>query len=279
MFLLAGACVDVIVDNDNVLQGIFFQDHEMRQCFSSYPELVCVDATYKLIELRFPLYIMLVEDGNGQSEIVAAFMVLQETESTISKMVDLFKKYNSSWERVRVIMTDKDVTERSVFSAQIPSARLVICLFHTLRSFRREVTLEKMGITSGQRNLCLEIMQQMAYAHDEDEYMELYHNFQVNAPCSVLNYFIEQWHSSRDQWSMGLKYTTGNFFNTTNNRLESINAKLKSVISRYSSLEEFVDKFFLIWRVLRCERDHKAALCSQKVPTTFHSAADAYSTK
>ena len=30
-------------------------------------------------------------------------------------------------------------------------------------------------------------MQQMAYAHDEDEYMDLYHNFQVNAPCSVLN--------------------------------------------------------------------------------------------
>ena len=70
--------------------------------------MVCVDATYKLIELRFPLYIMLVEDGNGQSEIVAVIMVLQETDSTISKMVDLFKKHNSSWERVRVrvIMTD-----------------------------------------------------------------------------------------------------------------------------------------------------------------------------
>ena len=120
-----------------------------------------------------------------------------------------------------------------------------------------------MGITSGQRNLCLEIMQQMAYAHDEDENVDLYHNFQVNAPCAVLNYFNEQWHSIRDQWSMGLKYTTGNFFSTTNNRLESINAKLKSVISRYSSLEEFVDKFFLILRVLRCERDHKAALCKR----------------
>ena len=44
-------------------------------------------------------------------------MVLQETDSTFSKMVDLFKKHNSSWERVCVIMTDKDVTERSVFSA------------------------------------------------------------------------------------------------------------------------------------------------------------------
>ena len=40
-----------------------------------------------------------------------------------------------------------------------------------------------------------------------------------------------------------------------------------------------MDKFFLILRVLRCERDHKAALCSQKAPTTFHSAADVYSTK
>ena len=65
MFLPADTCVYVIVGNDNVLQGIYFQDHEMRQCFSSYPELVCVYATYKLIELRFPLYIMLVEDRNG----------------------------------------------------------------------------------------------------------------------------------------------------------------------------------------------------------------------
>ena len=56
-----------------------------------------------------------------------------------------------------------------------------------------------MGITSGQRNLCLEIMQQTSYAHDEDEYMDLYHNFQVNAPIAVLNYFNEQWHSIRDQ--------------------------------------------------------------------------------
>lgn len=43
---------------------------------------------------------------------------------------------------------------------------------------------------------------------------------------------------------MGMKYATGNFLNGTNNRLESINAKLKSVISRYSSLEQFVDNFF-----------------------------------
>ena len=59
------------------------------------------------------------------------------------------------------------------------------------------------------------------------------------------------------QW---VKNTPLEILNTTNNRLESINAKLKSNIPH--ALEEFVDKFFLILRVLRCERDHKAALCS-----------------
>lgn len=76
-----------------------------------------------------------------------------------------------------------------------------------------------------------------------------------------------------------MKYSTGNFLNGTNNRLESLNAKLKSVISRYSSLEEFVDKFFLILRVLRAERDHKASLVVQKVPVTFHSLKDSSSIK
>lgn len=72
-----------------------------------------------------------------------------------------------------------------------------------------------------------------------------------------------------------MKYSTGNFLNSTpNNRLESLNAKLKSVVSRYFSLEEFVDKFFLVLRVLRSERDHAASLTAQKVPVAFHSTTD-----
>ena len=70
-------------------------------------------------------------------------------------------------------------------------------------------------------------------------------------------------------------YSTGNFLNNTHNRLEYLNAKLKSVISRYSSLETFVDKFFLILRVLRSERDYQASLSTLKVPVTYHSTTDA----
>lgn len=266
--------MDVLAKDENIFQGIYFQDEEMKQIFASYPELVCIDATYKLLELRCPLYIMLVEDGNGQSEVAAAFLLMEETETSLSTVMDTFKARNPRWESVRVLMADKDMTERDILSRKFPNAELLICLFHTFRSLKREITTEKMGITTGQRTMCLEVIQKMAYALNEEMYLELYSQFKQSAPSTVLEYFDKQWHSIRKQWTMGMKYSTGNFLNNTNNRLESLNSKLKSVISRYSSLEEFVDKFFLILRVLRSERDYKAGLTAMKVPVTFHSSTD-----
>ena len=70
-----------------------------------------------------------------------------------------------------------------------------------------------------------------------------YDDFQRNAPSIVFDYFNEQWHSIRDQWTLGAKCAAGNFLNNTSNRIENINAKLKSVISKYSSLELFDYKY------------------------------------
>ena len=269
--------MEVLVNDKNVLCGIYFQDENMRHIFAAYPELLCLDATYKLVNLRFPLYVLLVEDGNGQSEVVGAFLLLEEMEPAISSVIGIFKKHNPAWELVRVLMTDKDFTERDVLAKHFPSAQLLICLYHTFRNFRQEITMEKMGITSGQRSYCLDTLQSMAYATSEEKYLELYKTFTTTAPPPVLDYFNEQWHPIRDQWVMGMKYSTGNFLNSTNNRLESLNAKLKSVIARYSTLEEFVDNFFLILRVLRSERDYKASKIVQKVPVAFHSTTDSAS--
>ena len=41
-----------------------------------------------------------------------------------------------------------------------------------------------------------------------------------------------------------------------------------------SSLNEFVEKFFVILRVLQSKRDYKACLTVQKVPVSFHSSKD-----
>ncbi len=125
-----GACVEVITSESNVFHGIFFQDQEMKQIFSAYLEILFVDATYKLLELRFPVYVLLVEDGNGQSEVASIFLLLEETELSIQTTVNAFKKHNSKWESTRVIMADKDMTEREVFGAAFPNAELLLFVPH-----------------------------------------------------------------------------------------------------------------------------------------------------
>ena len=88
----------------------------------------------------------------------------------IEEVVTVFKKHNPNWFSTGAIMSDKDFNEREAFSKCFPMASLVICLYHAPRSFQREITCEKMGITSAKRSRCVEVIQQISYARSENEY-------------------------------------------------------------------------------------------------------------
>ena len=90
--ILLGAVVEVTVNGENVLSGIYFQDKIMRETYQRYPEILFVDATHKLNELRMPLYVLLVEDGNGESHIAAIWLVTSEDAATTKAMAEIFKK-------------------------------------------------------------------------------------------------------------------------------------------------------------------------------------------
>ena len=100
---------------------MFFQDKQMKDAFSAYPELIFLDATYKLLQLGLPTYIMLCEDSNGQSEVFAVCLLVTEDASSMTWMMDTFKKCNSDWEKVHVVMADKDIGERDVIKKCLPN--------------------------------------------------------------------------------------------------------------------------------------------------------------
>ena len=90
--------------------------------------------------------------------------------------------------------------------------------------------------------------------------------FTRDAPVNVVEYFNANWHPIHEEWVLGLKAQCGSFLNKTNNRIECINAKLKQVISRNSSLEEFVENFFIALTALHKGVDQKAAAMIHKTP-------------
>ena len=147
-----------VINQENNFEGLIFQDEYMKQIYSKFLELLLVDATYKLLELRIPVYLLLCVDGEGLSEIVGMFILAEETKAVIEAAVGVFKKFNFSWSETKVVMSDKDFSEREAFTKCFPGASLNICLYHNLQSFRREITCEKMGISCDERYRWLEIL-------------------------------------------------------------------------------------------------------------------------
>ena len=72
-----------------------------------------------------PLYIIMVVDGNGASEVVALWLVANEDQNTICHLMDIFMKHNDTTQ-IRYIMADKDMAEKNVLAEKIPNAVLLI---------------------------------------------------------------------------------------------------------------------------------------------------------
>ncbi|KAG8175963.1 hypothetical protein JTE90_000002 [Oedothorax gibbosus] len=74
----------------------------------------------------------------GSSEIVGVGFLALEDKSSLCSLASSFKEKNDSWPKTRIVLTDKDSTERLIFKDLFPHSDLEICLFHTMRTFKRE---------------------------------------------------------------------------------------------------------------------------------------------
>jgi len=89
--IYVGAHVEVYSDGKKIQ---FFQDKMMKEYFSA---LMFIDATYKLLNLGIPTFLMLSEDSNGHSKIVGVRLLVSEDAENIKWMLTIFKKCNEKW--------------------------------------------------------------------------------------------------------------------------------------------------------------------------------------
>jgi len=88
--------VEILTDNEQQLKGIFFQNPDMANSYSSWPELLCMDATYKLLETRLSVFIMLCEDCSGEIPCSTQFCLpFYSNRLTFNMMCLLLTLYKS----------------------------------------------------------------------------------------------------------------------------------------------------------------------------------------
>ena len=128
------------------------------------------------------------------------FFTLVETKQAITNMIHLFKEVNPAWQRVGVVITDKDFTEHSVLSEEFSRSTLQLCLFHVLRSFCREITCDKLGLRPGEQVYVLELLTKLVYSSLEEEYENHYAELLKSSPRSVIQYYDANWHCIKNEW-------------------------------------------------------------------------------
>lgn len=120
-----GMIAEIIASEEgNELEGIYIQDERMRKYFSLYPELVMMDATYKVNDRRMPLFVVVIVDGNGETQIVALFILRSENYNTVTQMLNKFKEVNPKHDQIKVILSDKNFADRRAYSECFPQAQL-----------------------------------------------------------------------------------------------------------------------------------------------------------
>lgn len=100
---------------------------------------------------------------------------------------------------------------------------------------------------------------------------------QKSVPEVVMTYYLKHWADIKEQWVKYLTFQNLCLSNATNNRLESINGKLKSVINRYSSLEDFIKHFFALINSVRAGNDVKNSQMLIKNSRNFDEGSPEFS--
>ena len=85
---------DETLEDESSFKELFYQVSEIKKCLEAYPELIFIDATYKLLDCRALLYFLVVLDASKPSDIMSPGIVLEDTEKDVGWFVDTIKRKN-----------------------------------------------------------------------------------------------------------------------------------------------------------------------------------------
>ena len=107
-------------------------------------------------------------------------------------------------------MADKDINERNRIS-EILNVPILICLFHALKSFKREMGTLKLA--SDVKNSAKSLFEKMCYAQSENDFKENERMFLSLESPSLVAYYKTHWQPIAPEWVKCFKSQNGNFLN------------------------------------------------------------------
>ncbi|KAG2981079.1 hypothetical protein PC120_g24844 [Phytophthora cactorum] len=276
--VLRGICegrgnrASVFVDDVKTAQTITLQTRQMRRWFKAFPEAMLVDAMHNTNEWRYKLFSFMVNDVYSHSQYVYHSPMENESAECLTYAIGSFKFQNTMWEKIKVIVIDKDVGELGVLEKQFPGVRIILCHFHLKKYIRTEmVKSEYGGPSSFDRDQVEDAVYMMRLAASPEEYTKylkymyilldrahLRDSAAIPEPVHpFLKYFIRNWDSMKERWALYARSDVPHLGNHTNNKLESLWGHISNILRADMALDECVDTLMFLQAVAEMEYSKK----------------------
>ena len=112
----------------------------MKEALEKYPEVMLLDATYRINDKRMPLYTLMIVDGYGKSIPAAYYLVANEEHKNSEHLFTIISECveDGLFQRTKSFLIDKDIKEEATVKQFFPKVSVQYCLFHVFRCFKRD---------------------------------------------------------------------------------------------------------------------------------------------
>ena len=256
-----GSFTDIVTNDCNELNALYYQSSSMQRKF---PELLLLDATYKLNYLWMPLYVLMVENQRGESGgggVIGRKRGARHDISSHGSVCAPQRLCSRTMRDGRPRYAGEGCSRGEVTTGSHPDLHLSCPAHLPTRGDR-----EKMAVSQEQQLEILSILRRLVYANSAKPYTTAYVELVGLEINKLLAYYNKNWHPIREEWVQGMKHTKFSMLNSTNNRVESLNNHLKCVITKYSNIVTFFLDLKLMLGAMETERNHRALQMCQKPP-------------
>jgi hypothetical protein len=160
---------------------------------------------------------------------------LMENESSecLTDAIRSFKFYNPAWEKVKVIVNDKDMGELGLLEKEFTGVKVILCHFHLKKYIRTEMAKSEYGGSSSfakdQVEDAVDMMRLSASTEEYTKYLKYLYflvdgiHFSGADPIpepehAFLKYFMRNWDSMKERWALYARSDVSHLGNHTNNR-------------------------------------------------------------
>ena len=264
-----GGCTKFGVNESGEFQYVLFMTSDMKKDLMRFPDILVMDATYKVNKYLYPLVNVMCVDAEGEGRPVMHGFVVSENRANAGACLNFLKSVmiDASFAPA-VFFVDKDLSEIAAVHDIFPEAFVRLCSFHTSTAVKR--ALKNHGLSSQQLEVMLSLFKEQRDTRSAEKYHEITYKIRQDAPDKTVRYFETNWWNQPDMWAAHTRLHLQTLHLTTTNHVESYHSKIKHTLNPHTRLTDCIKTLL----------DHDADLVRTKdIKSHLHSISHSYNVR